>query len=287
VFGSALEQWDALLSASGETVSAAAPILLFYALAQAGRAVCAAHVVGQPWRASRHGLSVGTPTGGLGSTQITPEGGTATSFALFCRAIGSPPLTAPTTLGALWAANPKLDMVPDLGEGEPRAVELGLITSGETSTRALLEGELAEGLSADPGEATAELATRLARYPGATDGLAVGGFRTARDGTAQVEVGWTAQDGKPNAVELIARGYGRPNSGAFLKPALNQAHDVLEPLALWWATLIALSSLARYHPEIWTAALARDRSKAAIPIEDALDIAREMLPWLLLGALDP
>jgi hypothetical protein len=76
-----------------------------------------------------------------------------------------------------------------------------------------------------------------------------------------------------------------PNSGAFLRPALNSASDVLEPLPLWWATLLALSSIARYHPETWTAALARDKSKSAMPIEDALDIGHELLPWLLLDLL--
>jgi len=52
VFGAALGQWDALLGASGAVVPAASPILLFYALSQAGRAVCAAYISGQPWRAS-------------------------------------------------------------------------------------------------------------------------------------------------------------------------------------------------------------------------------------------
>jgi hypothetical protein len=83
---------------------------------------------------------------------------------------------------------------------------------------------------------------------------------------------------------VIMPGYGRPNSGALVRPALNGAGDVLAYLPLWWATLLALSSLARHHPESW-GALVRDRSRIAIPIEEALDVAREMLPWLLLGAL--
>ena len=53
----------------------------------------------------------------------------------------------------------------------------------------------------------------------------------------------------------------------------------------WWATLLALSSLARYHPERWTAALRRDQSQLAIPIEEALAVARELLPYMLLHAL--
>jgi hypothetical protein len=61
----------------------------------------------------------------------------------------------------------------------------------------------------------------------------------------------------------------------------------LDPLPLWWATLLTLSSLAWYHPEAWTGALLRDRARTAVPIEEALDIGRETLPWLLLGVLRP
>jgi hypothetical protein len=47
---------------------------------------------------------------------------------------------------------------------------------------------------------------------------------------------------------------------------------------------LALSSIARYHPEEWSVPLARDKSQAAVPIEEALDIDRELLPWLLWPA---
>jgi hypothetical protein len=287
VFGAALEQWDALLEASAEVVPAAAPILLFYALSQAGRAVCAARVGGPAFRSRGHGLSISDPSGGLGSTIVKPDGGANTSFAMFCHAAQSSALRAPTTLGALWAANPKLEVVAGLGDGDSRALELTLITSGETATRALIVGPVADGLPSDQAGAEAELTRRLAGYPGAADGLVVSdpSPRVSRDGRPQVEVGWRGPDGTATAVELVAPGYGNPNSGAFLRPALNAAGDVLAPLPLWWATLLALSSLARYHPEEWSAGLARDRSQAAVPIEEALDIGREMLPWLLLGVL--
>lgn len=80
------------------------------------------------------------------------------------------------------------------------------------------------------------------------------------------------------------RGSG-PNSGAYLRPALNGADDTLAPLAVWFAMLLALSSLARYHPERWIRALRRDRSRVAIPIEESLDVGRELLPHLVLTHL--
>ena len=290
VFGAALEQWDALLEASGEVVPDAAPILLFYALSQAGRAVCAARIPGQPWRARGHGLGIGdpAPAGDLGTTTVKPDGGANTSFAMFCRATQSGTLTTPTTLGALWAANPKLEAAPGLGDGDVPALDLNPITSGETATRVLLLGAVAEGLPSDQADAEAELAIRLAGYPGAAEGLAVSDAspRLSHDGRPQIEIAWRRSDGTAMAIEMIAPGYGMPNSGAYLRPALSSSGDVLEPLPLWWATLLALSSLARYHPEAWSAALARDRSQAAVPIEETLDIGREMLPWLLLGTLE-
>lgn len=286
VFGAALEQWDALLQATGEVVPAASPILLFYALSQAGRAVAAAHIQGQPFRSRGHGLRVGDPTGDIGATLVQPEGDSNTSFAMFCRAIRSSGLTEATTLGALWAANPKLEVVQTLGDGEAPALEL-IQVSGDPPTRALIVGDFAEALPTGEQQAVAELRSRLARHPGSSDGLIVnnGTARISRDGIPQIEVGWRSSAGTARAIDLVAGGYGRPNSGVFLRPALNAAGDVLDYLPLWWAILLTLSSLARYHPEAWSAALMRDRAHTAVPIEEALDIAREMLPWLLLGVL--
>jgi len=103
---------------------------------------------------------------------------------MFCRATGSPGLTAATTLGALWAANPKLEVVATLGDRETPALELMQI-SGDPPTRALISGELAEALPADEHEAVAELRSRLGRYPGSADGLVINNAapRISRDGT--------------------------------------------------------------------------------------------------------
>jgi hypothetical protein len=290
VFGAALGQWDALLGASGVVVPAASPILLFYALSQAGRAVCAAYISGQPWRASGHGLRIGDPGNPIGETLVSPDGGGNTSFAMFCRALKSAPLSEATTLSALWAANQQLESVEGLGGGCPAALGLNTISSGDhaiPSTRATLVGEIAGDLPEDPQEAAAELGQRLSAYPGAGDGLTVNG-QSSSGGEPRVEIAWHDDTGTSIPLAQVAPGLsGRPNSGSFLRPRLNQAGDVLPDLAIWWATLIALSSLARYHPEQWTDALNRDTAITAIPIEDALDIGREILPWLLLGILSP
>jgi hypothetical protein len=206
---------------------------------------------------------------------------------MFCRATNSPLLTAGTTLGRLWASNPKLEQTADLGEGEPALIEITCISSGETPTRGLMSGEVVRGLPIDAEQMASELARRLSSYPGAGEGLVVAAAQPQhqRDAGSRVEIGWRDAQGTARPISAVAPGLGKEKSGAFLRAALNDEGDVLGPLALWWATLLALSSLARYHPEEWVAALARDKSPSAIAIEDALDAARELIPWMLLGSL--
>ena len=57
------------------------------------------------------------------------------------------------------------------------------------------------------------------------------------------------------------------------------------PLMLWWALLYGLSSLARYEPATWTAALDLDRSEIAVGLERVLDLAEEHVPKRVLREL--
>jgi hypothetical protein len=125
VFGSALEQFDQLLVAAEAVGPASAPIPLFYAFSQAGRAFAAASITGEDWRPRTHGLSVGDPRGSIGETVLTPRGGRFGSFQLFCRSIGSAALTGPTTLSAVWAAVGRYRTVEGLGAGMPAATDAG------------------------------------------------------------------------------------------------------------------------------------------------------------------
>jgi hypothetical protein len=201
VFGAALGQWDALLAASASVVPAASPILLFYALSQAGRAVCAAHTSGQPWQSRGHGLSIGDQGKPIGETVVRPDGGSDSSFAMFCKALKTPPLSESTTLGALWAANRHLESVDGLGLGSPPALGLAVIgpsSMGGPSLRAQLSGDWAADLPADTAAAATALGARLHEYPGASTGLVVNTRSTSitSDGTEpQVEIGWLDGNG--------------------------------------------------------------------------------------------
>lgn len=68
-------------------------------------------------------------------------------------------------------------------------------------------------------------------------------------------------------------------------PRVTDSGDELHPLATWWALLLTLSSLAKYHPDAWRKALDRDASRPAVAIEEGLELARELLPWMVLKAL--
>jgi hypothetical protein len=56
-------------------------------------------------------------------------------------------------------------------------------------------------------------------------------------------------------------------------------------LLAWWAILFALSMLARYQPETWTAYLDVDKCAYAVPLETLLDRALVTCPELLLHAI--
>lgn len=80
-FGSGLEQAEQLWLASLRVGAVASPLLLFYGLTQAGRAMCAAGIPGPRWEgAHQHGLSLDLDAPGqdelfdLASARIRPNG---------------------------------------------------------------------------------------------------------------------------------------------------------------------------------------------------------------------
>jgi hypothetical protein len=54
----------------------------------------------------------------------------------------------------------------------------------------------------------------------------------------------------------------------------------------WWAVLFALSTLARYHPAEWAVHIDVDRSRHAVLLENLLKQAMEIVPFLILEAIE-
>lgn len=123
VFVSALEQSEQLMRAAAAVGYAARPLPLFYSVSQAGRAIAAAQLPGEPWRLAGHGLSMSSkdPGAELLKRAVVPNAEKAnkpltrrSSFAGLSDAVGSAQLLAGVELGAVWAA------LPDLSDPTPQ-----------------------------------------------------------------------------------------------------------------------------------------------------------------------
>lgn len=281
VFGAALEQFDQLLVAAEAVGPATAPIPLFYALSQAGRALAAAKIAGPDWRPRGHGLSVGDPQPRVGDALLTPTRSGVSAFQLFCKSIGSAALTAPVTLSAVWAAVGRFRSVSGLGAGMPATTDAMLIGDSAPGN-VVLEGAIAaclpEGLDAQ----TTVMRERLNAFAVGGDGACVAPDRWPNQTfrIPRVEVYWQPVGGRVRpADEIVSPRIADQSSGFVLLPALGPQRDVLHPMAAMYATWLALSSVARYHPDTWRQVLNRDEVATAMAIEEAIDVALELLPY--------
>lgn len=310
VFTAALEQAEQLLRGAAGLGHATRPLDLFYGLSQAGRALTAALVREGDWRLSGHGITpdgpldvrldqlrVREPKGGKGKPSRGP------SFTTVARALGSPALPAPATLGALWAAVPESSHVPPLpgAEDEARALALEPVPVDEQLGPGTVTGAAnawAYGWSPyvgspQPEEERRQLVRRLLdeRYPS----LAGAAFPeqaplrvTVEDGVVSVLLVWelpapAGDDSVRNDFVASLGGYYR---GQLVLPPTQQGQDRPQhPLVTWWALLWALSMLARYEPDAWARHLDVDRSPYAVPLESLLDVALVAVPEALRDAL--
>ena len=113
----------------------------------------------------------------------------------------------------------------------------------------------------------------------------------AREAPMQTTLGefWELENGLYSAVEIDER-YPRwphPHLVGHVQPSIGGG-SAPSPLMLWWALLLALSSLARYHPAAWVEAIDLDQSVLAAPLREVLDVAEDRVPARVLDALrDP
>lgn len=240
------------------------------------------------WRSFGHGLSVGgEPVEELGDLKVKPDKRADSSFALFCKSIGSARLTGPVELNELWGAAERFRMVDGLGGESPVAERITNVKNDDG--RFYLEGRIAEGLPKDPDERTAEIMKRLTPYVGDASGVEsrVTLWPDQTFKRARVEFTWSNADGSSRDFDEISTPL-RPSgdSGHVLIPTIGQGKDRIHPLAAIYACLLALSSAARYQPELWTRSLDRDRSPVAVSVEEALDYLGESLPYQVRGFLE-
>lgn len=215
-FVASLQQAEELAAAANSVSYAARPILLFYCLSQAGRAIAAARKQ-HNGDLRGHGLrvSVGNKRDVL-TTRIAPEEGD-NSFSGVASAVGSPGLEGAVCLGDVWAANPDLRDIPIPNVSDrkwARALTVRLGVQGDPSipdpetcqvrTNGLIIAQ--PDIRADTGaELEDELEDELGLYPTLRGAF---GLKNAERGVERAESDdninqWIGEDG--NSYAVIAR----------------------------------------------------------------------------------
>jgi len=72
----------------------------------------------------------------------------------------------------------------------------------------------------------------------------------------------------------------------FLRPSVEGDNAPPSALMTWWLLLYSFSMLARYQPAKWVGLLAPDSSRYAAALSYALHTALDVIPQLVLEALD-
>jgi hypothetical protein len=289
VFESAIEQAEQLFAAAETAGYASRPLLLFYGLSQAGRAIAAVSTAADnnSYKLSGHGIKV------LGLDQRPPlpeltvkDEGTG-SFTQLAQLLGSISLPAGVPLGQLWAAIPDLLPTP-LGTGSRQylnvlRVEHQVVGGDTLGTTGWVVGlpERPGGYHKVPEE---EMQAILRSYPAlaATQPLGREVWFTGNDDI------WDRQALRlwPDMTDPWFSGQPyRDDDDKWIFPPLDESGNTLHPLLTWWALLFALSMLARYEPASWTSNLDLNASPNAVPLHTALDEALGTCPELILRAI--
>ncbi|WP_206793988.1 YaaC family protein [Amycolatopsis sp. MtRt-6] len=297
VFNAALEQAEQLFAAAANVDYAARPILAFYGLSQAGRAIAAA-ATGQDknaWQLKGHGIEV--PNLGQEpplSDLVLQDDGKGGSFTTLARFLSSASLEKPVEFPFLWNCIPEL-VSSSIGATDYDFRVLRLYLSGAMQGMNLIgwvgsvpdrfleatHAEVSEYLAKYPGLAGAQLIEDLSSSPAAA-------FRPTDDGRRIVSVArsWPAPDGYD--IEAFVRGRRRRylrDDAHWVFPAPPGADTDIHPLIAWWGVLFALSMLSRYHPASWLRHLDVSSQSTAVPLELALDAALEVCPQLILDGI--
>jgi hypothetical protein len=313
VYGSALAQFDELITAATAVGPSSRPLPLFYALSQAGRAIAAAHAEGV-WRLRMHGLSapeLDRPPLDI-EVKRTPaaatDGSSVDSVTGVAAATHGDVFTDAATIGALWSSLPELfNLLPASSDTGPYPLRLVPENPGPENLH----------LQTDPGHIYAtvvgfsgtadELASYLTEhYPTSGNpqlcqpqGLHVGqhtvcgyGFLFRWDADAPTIHGHVATldrlaPSEGPRVPTEACGLMFPPSDGFqsrwLRPSIGGV--ALSSMVSWWTLLFGLSMLARYEPAVWVAVLDYDSADLAAPLDALLETGLTRVPELVQAAL--
>ena len=281
IYGAALQQFEELHTAALTAGAATRPLLLFYALSQAGRAIVAA--LGDHPHVRSHGLR--EERGGdakLLRRRLlrTPSKDGTDAFGAVARATGSGDVEEAVELGAVWAAIPAIHRLPPEERLRHRPIALAYQEPlGARGGNAFVGCEL-WSMSGPAVSSEDDVRRALRRYPTLPPSFRM----TVRlgdglDGAWVVTAQWESEDLNSVAPRVAL------TEERWLVPALAGQSAPLNPLMLWWLLLFHLSLVARYEPSLWSAALAVDRSSLSVPLEAVLGQAQDVLPALVYEPL--
>jgi len=305
---SALEQAEQLFTAAAHAGSASRPLLIFYGLSQAGRALAAAGRMppGSGWELRSHGLRAPDLSGPLADVPIVQTSKADASFISLSRLLNSPPIpTDPrngVTIGELWEAIPEAQDRP-LRTGTDRRPPMPFVPHDARLPTALLSGTLCriprwlaetdgreanfrDFMSAYPHAAGYVMVNEPIRILSQPEFITFPQFAVFPD-EVQLTVHWlwdkpatpAERDDKLSSVMT------RYNEGWYLMPVVAGNTQPLHPLMAWWALLYALSMLARYQPAQWISYIDVNSSAHAVALEALLDEALLAVPRLIHSTL--
>jgi hypothetical protein len=300
----ALEQAEQMFRAAQTVDAAVRPLLVFYDLSQAGRAIAAAasSVSGDDWRLIGHGIKSSGLDGSIEDIVVLAEG-TKGSFVRLSDILHSPTWdkTTPVRLTELWDALPENTTWPLHTTGTvPRRVALPFVFPESVQSHPMISTflYLPESMlgSGDRAPALREI---MSAYPQAAGyhwvGLAVEdgepALHPAGDGWVRATITfWVNTDRRTaTAAEHRARFdkiASRHADEYHLVPAVGPNPGPMHPLMTWWAITFTLSMLARYQPAEWGRHIDVDASPYAVAIEKLLSRALEELPSLIRHTID-
>lgn len=296
MFNAALDQAEQLFGAAADTGFASRPLLLFYGLSQAGRAIAAAARAAGPgdWKLSDHGIAVPDLNRRVEMRDVVVRDKGIGSFTQLASILGSGTLGDGVPLGQVWVTIPELTLRPLMGSTSDLRPALFLNMTGVAGAEGYF-GELSvfpSPWSQPPPEP--KISEFLARYPSLAGqvepepGHALAPILRGDPPRLDIQRAWPAPNDGPVSGsdlerQLTVRYRGDDDRWAF--PVLGAATQPLHPLLSWWAVLYTLSMLARYEPGIWAGHLDIDRSNDAVPVANALNVALDACPQLVLHAI--
>lgn len=288
------ELWEAAATAGAR--SRALP--LFYSISQGSRAVCAAWFEGEQWQPRGHGLSGLDPEDGAEATwpvaeyrvkcQVSARG----LFGMAAKATDSRTFTGDATVAQLWTGVPGLPTPTALVGNHPRCLEIAIASSAPHFTigsQGSFE-HMVRPTHAVLDVPSEKVAATLAPFPSAKEFTVVSQqIRTSLFGPSAVQsiVAFPGTDGSFRSLMDVAEGVGKfPYKRFVLRPGVGECEQPPpSPFMTLWALLFSLSQLTRYHPAQWVGALDDDQSGVAVTLDHGLEVALELVPRLLRGAL--